>query len=198
LALEQTERGIGLELIQREASKILIAELNDELDRQTLLWEERDEEWNMLTGQEPATISLEHVHEQDFFSGHKPSLVKPEYPLERFPNVSVMAYRGNPLTGFEAIDQTSNYNIILDIEAFVKSEYELECDARTHRTVEAIHQVFTRNEALNGLSYGWVNDPLVQITDIMSRKANISHGEDWLWQGCRIRYNLQRHTRLPS
>lgn len=199
MALELTERGIGLELIQREVSKILYNELNDEIDAQATLWAQRDLDWNALTGQEPSVIELEHVDDLDFYLGHRPSLVKPEYPIERFPNVSVMSYTGRPLTALtEVIDQATNFQVTVDIETFVKAQTAYECDARNHRTAEAVHQIMTRNNKLNGLSLGWQNDPIVQNTDIMERQENISYGEDWFWQGTRIRYNLSRHTKLPS
>lgn len=196
MALEMTERGIGLELIQVEATKILFSELNDELDLQQEKWADRDEEWNLLTGQDPSFVELEHIEDRNFHPGHRPSLIL-KLPKEHYPNISVMAYSGKP-TG-DILDQASNFNIMLDIEAMCKSDTsEAEVDRRTHRTTEAIHQVLVRNENINGYSLGWDNDPVIQLTDIFIRSEEASHGPDWYWQAVRVRYNLTRHARIPQ
>jgi hypothetical protein len=193
-----TERGIGTELIQTEVSKILFDELNDELDRQQELWADRDEEWQLLTGQTEGFVILEHIEPENFYRGHRPSLVKQPIPIEeKYPNVSVMAYQARP-TG-DIVDQGSNFSIVLDIEILVRSKTsESEADSRIQRTGEAVHQVLVRNENLNGLSFGWENDPVIQYTDIYLYPSEHSYGEDWFWQGSRFRYNLTRHSSLPS
>jgi hypothetical protein len=195
MALEMTEAGVGLELIERKISLILFNELNDEIDLQQEKWVDRDSEWNILTGQEPSYVEVEHVEPNNFYQGHKPSIVK-NAPIAKFPNVSVMVYQARPLTS--VIDQASNFSVTVDIEMMVKGENEYVVNARVHRSVEAVHQVLVRNDKLGGLSFGWDNDPIIQITDIFSRKENTSHGEDWLWSASRIRYNLSRHARLPQ
>jgi hypothetical protein len=195
MSIEMTEPGIGLELVERKVALVLFNELNDEIDLQQDKWVDRDEEWNILTGQEPSYVEVEHVEPENYYQGHKPSLVK-NAPIERFPNVSVMVYQGRPNTSI--IDQASNFNVTVDIELMVKGETEHLVNARIHRTVESVHQVLVRNDKLGGLSFGWSDDPIIQITDIFLRKENTSHGEDWLWSAARIRYNLSRHNRLPT
>lgn len=193
----RTERGIGLELIQREITLVLYENLNDELDLQQEKWEERDNEWAQITGLEPAYVLLEHVEAQNYHQGHRPSLILNDTPRESYPNVSVMAYQARPTE--DIIDQGTNYNFIIDVETMVKSETsEAEVDSRIHRTCEAITQVLSRNESLNGKSYGWDEDPIVQLTDIFTRDELVSHGEKWFWQGAKIRYNMTRHSVLAS
>lgn len=188
------ESGVGLELIQLETTKILFENLNKELSVQESKWESRDKEWNRLTGQLPIKTELEHIQPENFHSGHRPSLI--ETSPERYPNVSVMAYRANPIDG--VFDQLSNFNVIIDIETMVKGQSEIEVDRRNHRTVEAVHQVLTRNESLNGTSKGFDNDPLVQLSDIFIRDSQTSHGEKLFWAGARVRYNITRNNTLPS
>jgi hypothetical protein len=187
-----TERGVGLELVQREVASILYDELNPEIDLQQELWEDRDFEWNQKTGQESETI-IEHIDPQNFEIGHKPSLIKDPIPIDRYPNVASIVYQSNPSD--RVIDQATNMQPILDIEVLIKGETETQCDRRIHRTTEAIHQVMTRNENLNGLSLGWGNDPTITITDLF---VTPYEGKDWFYQGARIRYNLTRHTNLPT
>lgn len=195
MALEKTERGVGLELVEREVTKALFNELNDELDLQQTLNEERDAEWNQLTGQNPSTVTLDHVETENFMLGHRPSLVK-NATLENFPNISVMVYGARPTS--EIIDQATNLTMTVDIEFMVKGDDEAQTNAKGHRMLEAIHQVMARNEGLGGLSFGWDNDPIIQLTDLQLRKSNVSHGEEWIWQAGRIRYTMVRHARLPS
>lgn len=198
MAIEMTERGIGTELIQTEVAEILFSQLNDEIDAQQGLWTTRDEEWQNLTGQTLGYVELELIDACNFHRGHRPSLIKHPLPIEDgYPNISVMAYQARPTP--EIIDQGSNFSIVLDIEILVRSKRsEEEVNSRIQRTGEAVHQVLTRNENLNGLSLGWENDPVIQYTDIYIYPSEQSHGEDWFWQGARFRYNLIRHNRLPS
>lgn len=196
MSLEMTERGIGLEIIQLEVTKILFNELNDEILLQEDLWATRDEEWNQLSGQDSPSTLLEQIEPSNFYSGHRPSLIE-QAPREKYPNISVMAYAGRP-TNF-SIDQATNYQIRVDIEIMCKSENsEAEVDKRIHRLAEAVHQVLTRNENLGGASYGWENDPIVQITDVFKRREAQGGGQDWYWQASRISYNLTRRATLPE
>ena len=196
MALEMTERGIGLELIQRKVCLILFEELNDEFTLQEQLWEDRDKEWNQITGQDLGVTNLEKVKPEHFYPGHRPSLIE-KLPKPNYPNVSVMAYQGRPPAS--VIDQTTNFNVNVDIELMVKSEKsESEVDRRSHRSVEEIHQVMVRNESLGGFSMGWENDPIVQLTDIFSRREDKGAGKVWYWQANRIRYSLLRRSNLPE
>lgn len=191
-----TERGIGLELIQRKIAILLFENVNDEILAQEELWAARDKEWNKITGQDKRKVTLETIENENFHSGHRPSLIE-KLPRENYPNISVMTYSGKP-TG-NKIDQATNYNVVTDIEVMCKSDLsESEVDKRIHRTTEAIHQVFVKNENLDGLSFGWEDDPIIQITDIFSRREEKGHGKDWYWQAARIRYALNRHARLTA
>jgi hypothetical protein len=196
MSVEMTERGIGLEIIQRETTLILFEQLNDEILEQESKWIDRDLDWNIITGQDFEQTTLEQILPENFYPGHRPSLIE-QLPKPNYPNVSVMAYSGKPSN--RVVDQASNFLIGLDIEVMCKSERgESEVDRRIHRTVEAVHQVLVRNENLNRMSLGWENDPTVQITDIFKRREDKGAGQDWYWQAARIRYNLTRRSKLPE
>lgn len=195
MSLEMTERGIGLEVIERETALVLYQDLNEELIRQEEKWAERDTEWSSITGKEPSYVALEPIEEQNYHEGHRPSLIE-NLPEDNYPNVSVMAYRGRP---GKVIDQSSNFLIYIDVEIMCKSDTsEAEVNKRTHRTVEAVHQVLVRNQFLNGKSIGWEEDPDVALTDIFKRKRENGYGEDWYWQGAKLIYSLTRHSKLPA
>ncbi len=188
--IPQDEAGIGLEILELLVTTILYEELNDEIDIQQAKWEDRDDEWQALTGQEGFT-TLEYIDSENFYSGHRPSLVKHPIPIDKYPNVSVMAYQARPAVSI--IDQASNFTNILDIEILVKGENETEANRRCHRTTEAVHQVLSRNEDLQQFSQGFDNDPVVNHTDTFI----YSHNEkDIFWRACRLRYDLTRHSSL--
>jgi hypothetical protein len=195
MTTELVEVGTGLELIQLEVGKVLYNEINEEIDAFQALWQIRDAEWQSLTGIGHNDIIVEYIEDKNFHLGHRPSLILNDTPKESYPNISVMAYQARPTDNI--VDQATNYNNAIDIEVMTKSEEsELEVDRRTHRTVEAVCQVLSRNSSLNGKSLGWDNEPIIQLTDIFARRENVSTGEQWFWQGARIRYNLDRNTLL--
>lgn len=193
MGVDLVERGIGLELFENKIALILIDNINEELDLQQELWADRDTEWNQQTGQDPDYVLLELFESQNVYKGHRPSLV--ESPSEDlYPNLSVMAYQARPVG--ETIDQATNFSITIDIEVFVKGDSEGETNSRIHRSTEAVHQVLARNDKLDGLSIGWDNDPIIQLTNVFKAKG-IQSGTDFFWQGTRLRYSLTRRTRLP-
>ncbi len=191
-----TEAGIGLELIQFNAALILAEQINDELEVQQERWTNRDFEWATATGQDASKVELEWIDPTNIWKGHRPITIEQNVDQRIFPNISVMAYVSNPASLNDIVDQMSNTSPMLDIEVGIKGETEQIVDPRTHRTVEAVHQVLARNESLNGVSLGWDNDPVVRITDIYKRKSEGSYGEDWFFQLARMRYTLTRHTRI--
>lgn len=195
--VEIAERGIGLELFQYRVAEILLEQINPELERQEALWVDRDKTWNTVTGQEPRSVTLELFEPENIFRGHRPSLIE-QPPREKFPNISVMAYVSRPTTVTNVLDQASNNNITVDIEAAIKGDSEAETDARMHRTTEAIYEVMTRNESLSGMSGGWLEEPMTQITDIYKRKEAGSYGDFWFFQMARLRYISSRHSQLPD
>lgn len=197
MGLESTEPGIGLELVQYEAAKILLENINAELSVVEAKWEDRDWNWAELTGSGlPSNISLEHVDPENVFPGHRPSLVT-NWPRERYPNISVMAYSGGDKPGAQ-VDQASNFRVFVDIETMVEGESEYVVDKRNHRTVEAVHRVLSQHESLNKTSLGFNGDPSVNLTDVIERKTEGSHGENWWWAAARMRYSITRHNRLPN
>ncbi len=193
------EAGVGLELIERQAAVILFENLNAEIDRIQPLWDDRDKEWQRLTGNGPDQVNVEHIEEQNFYYGHRPSLIEAP-PKENYPNISVMCHRGNP-PGADKIDQGQDFKVELDIEIMVKAddqEAEAVVNRRCKRTIEAVNQVLTRNSRLNGLSLGFDDDPIVIQTDVFKRAEESGAGPDWYWQASRIRYTLTRHSNLPE
>lgn len=187
------ERGFGLELVEREACLVLYRDLNTELDAQQALWTQRDIDFKSEIGHGPYEVTLEYVADENFNYGHRPSLIEnPAKP--NYPNVATMAYESNPIP--QPIDQGTNTRISLDVEIMVKSEIdELEVNRRIHRTLEAVHQVFMRNQNLNGVIMGFDNDPNVIITNVFLKP---DEGSVWYWQAGRLRYSVTRHTTYPD
>jgi hypothetical protein len=195
MALELVESGTGLELIQLEIGKVLFENLNTEIDTYQSTWQQRDAEWQSLTGIGDSETVVELFSDENFHLGHRPSLIQNDMPKDAYPNIAVMAYESRPTD--QIIDQATNVTVGVDIEFMVKSENsELEVDRRTHRTIEAIHQVLSNNSTLNGKILGWDNDPSVQVSEVFIRREDLSFGPDWYWQGARFRYLVNRSTNL--
>ncbi len=190
-----SESGIGLELVQRQIALTLYNDLDAAIDEQQSLWQTRDENWAAATGSTPEYVEIEYVAAEHYYAGHKPSLIENPTPSD-YPNVAVMCYQGRPSA--EVYDQASNFVVNCDIEAMVKGASEAETDARMHRTTEAIHNVLTNNNRLDGLTSGWDNDPVIQITDIFKKREENSYGDEWFWQAVRLRYTTTKHNKLPS
>ena len=190
-----TESGFGVELIEREAIKILYEELNDELVLVQDEWEERDIEINQLTGEDPITVELELIEEENFYYGHRPSLV--EAPVDRYPNVCSIAESSEP-SEYE-MDQFNNYQVGLGIEIMCKSLYnESEVNRRTVRTAEAVNRVLMRNNTLNGQCEGFDFDPSLILTNVFVRSDHPQGDKEWYWRAARIDYTITRHAQLPE
>ena len=188
-----TARGFGLEQIEREVHIILHDQLNDELETQEAIWYDADEEFSETIGSKVGKTYLEPIPLENFYSGHRPSLLGGG--PENFPNVCVMCYSGIPT---DDIDQMQNFLIDIDIEIMIKSELnEEDANRKIHRTLEAVNQVMFRNESINGFSIGYTSDPDVIITNIFYQNEEVSHGKEWWWMGARIGYNIIRHSKLP-
>lgn len=190
-----TETGFGVEIIEREAIKILYEELNDELIAVQDEWEDRDIEINQLTGEDPITVELELVEEDNFYYGHRPSLI--EAPVDNYPNVCAIADSSSPSEN--EMDQFNNYEVSLAIEIMCKSLYnESEVNRRTVRTAEAVNRVLMRNNTLNGNCEGFDMDPSLVLTNVFIRSDHPQGDSDWYWRAARIDYFITRHAQLPE
>lgn len=190
-----TETGFGVEIIEREAIKILYEELNDEIIKVQDEWEDRDIEINQLTGEDPITVELELIEEENFYYGHRPSLV--EAPVDRYPNVCSIAESSDPSEN--ELDQYNNYQVSLAIEIMCKSLYnESEVNRRTVRTAEAVNRVLMRNDTLNGQCEGFDFDPSLVLTNVFIRADHPQGDKDWFWRAARIDYSITRHADLPE
>jgi hypothetical protein len=188
-----TARGFALEQIEREVHIILYEQLNEEIDTQEQIWYENDEDFSAKVGSDLGKTFLEHIPDENFYSGHRPSLLGAG--KEKFPNICVMCYSGIPT---DEIDQMQNWSVDIDLELMIKSEEgEADANRKIHRTAEAVNQVMFRNESLNGYSIGYTGDPDIIITNIFQQSEELTHGDKWWWMGARIGYNIIRNSKLP-
>jgi hypothetical protein len=189
------ETGFGVEIVEREAIKILYEELNDELIAVQDEWEDRDIEINQLTGEDPITVELELIEENNFYYGHRPSLL--EAPITSYPNVCAIADTADPSES--EMDQFNNYEVSLAIEIMCKSLYnESEVNRRTARTAEAVNRVLMRNDTLNGECEGFDSDPSLVLTNVFTRSDNPQGSDQWYWRAARIDYFITRNAKLPE
>lgn len=204
------DKGLGLERIQREAFLVLFNKLNDEISILDSAWATLDQELSTATGRDFVAITLEQVEEFNFHLGHRPSLI--EAPIQRYPNVSLMAYQSRP-EGINQIDQMDNITDRLFIECMVKStgyessteevtdgqiEAERVVNARIQRMTDAVNNVIQSNRTLNGTVIEISASPSVLISDVFVRRENTSYGQRWLWQGSRLEYDISKLSHLSE
>lgn len=201
------DQGIGLERLQREAFIVLFNKLNDELALVESAWAQLDQQLSTLTPYDYVEINLEGIQPQNFYLGHRPSLI--QAPINRYPNVSIMAWRA----GSEApdnIDQLASYRQNLAIEVMVKSRTykeadepdlltaETEVNARIQRTTDAVNNVILANKSLNGVTTEISRTPSITLSDVFVREEKTSYGDKWLWQGSRLEYDVTKISNLSN
>jgi hypothetical protein len=197
--------GTGLERVQVAAWRLLALNLNDEIDLLETAWGDIDQETADIAGAAYTPVTVEHVATQDFFRGHRPSVLAA--PMDRFPAVAVLTSqsRWSPLLDS---DQGEAQTIAMAIELVVRSaEYagetyeqtikaEDEVNSRCLRTVDAIRNVISRSPSLGGSVAPIANEPTVRILNVAQRRERQTTGALWLIQGARLEYTVERPARL--
>lgn len=199
----------GLEQIQRAAFFVLFDTVNNALPLVEAAWAASDQSFSQRTGRVHVPTTLERVENANFHEGLNPSLI--QSPADKFPNVSVLAYRATPGPGSDLYDHQEVYRVTLVIETMVRSS-EKEgtdmCNRRAHRMVQAIHTCMMANKNLGGIVSGFDGTPTTNVTEMFTRKdrggssssrgARTSYGPEWFWQGGRLEYAVRKEATMPS
>lgn len=186
---------VGLEQIQRAAFMQLFAKLNACLGTVQAAWETSDERFAQVTGREYVPTLLESVEPENFHDGSRPSLIGA--PIEKYPNVSVMCYRGTPAPGTDQWDHQDIYRTNLVIETMVKAgpeEGEEVCNRRAHRMVEAAHFALVSDKTLGGVISGFDGTPTTSVSELFTRKERSHVGPHWFWQGGRLEFAVRKEA----
>lgn len=197
--------GTGLERVQVAAWRLLTLNLNDEIDLLETAWADIDEDTAEIAGAAYTPVSVEHVATQDFFRGHRPSVLAA--PMDRFPAVAVLCSQSRWNALLDS-DQGEAQNISMAIELVVRSaefsgetyeatvKAEDEVNSRCLRTVDAIRNVISRSPSLVGTVTPIANEPTVRIMNVAQRRERQTTGALWLIQGARLEYTVERPARL--
>lgn len=184
---------LGLEYVQREGYKVLYQNLNNRLTSINQSMTTSDTELAAFISQPYVPTTVEAVAPENFYSGHRPSLVNA--PIDRYPNCSIWAVRVMPSPENAMLDQISVHKTLLYLEIMVKSaKDEGEVNSRLLRTVEAANVCLLENPTLNGLVHEQDGDPTVNISDVFIRKERTGYGAEWYWQGARIDYTIRKES----
>lgn len=190
-----------LEKIQRETLVILFNNLNDKIESMRETWETEDDELLYSLGRGNTTWTVENIPDENFYPGTIPSLIKA--PVERYPNVCVICYRGIPKTSSD--DTAELYTHVLAIEIMTKSGFydsndifdtlfhEQEVNSRIQKTLDAAHLTILDNRNLNNI-IPELPAPNVSVGDIFVRTERDGAGNKWLWQGGSLEYNLDKYV----
>jgi hypothetical protein len=152
-------------------------------------------------------IRCEPVPDEQFYSGHRPSLI--EAPIAYYPNCSVFAYTATPQNTTD--DSITWYNLALSVEIMVKTEGDdtatgagdlftpinLQAqeivNIRCNRMTQAVHNVMLRNGTLDGMVFDSFADlPNVIVGTIFTRREEKGRGPIWFWQGASLRYQIAK------
>lgn len=187
----------GLEQIQRQAFYVLFENLNSTIDEIATAMDQSDQEFAVRTGRPYEQIIIENIDNQNFYEGHRPSLIKA--PVERYPNVSIWGVRAVPTPESALLDQISSYSDLLYVEIMANSpKDEGEANKRLLRTVEAANVCIMRDTTLQGAVFGLNTDPSLNVSDVFTRRERTSYGPEWYWQGARIEYAVRKEAAMPS
>lgn len=188
---------LGLERVARECLIMLMDVLNDELPAQDAAWAELDEDLATRQGIPYVPLTLEPVEPNNFYLGHRPSLI--EAPVDKYPNVSVMADRAGPSESDSMFDHGSEYDLRLYIELMVRSlTSEEEVNARVQRMADAVNICMMSNRTLRGVVTEIDTSPTIAFTEVFIRKERPEYGREWFWQGARLEYVVTKMASLPS
>lgn len=188
---------IGLELVQRAALVQLFTNLNDAIAEREAFAHESDEALATFMGVPYVETTLEQISHENFYEGHRPSLIKAD--IDRYPNVSVWSVRGVPHPESAMSDHTNIWSILLFVEIMCKSELdEGEVNRRVIRTTEAVNAVMQSDPSLEGSVTGFDTDVTPSLSDVFIRKRETNYGEPWYWQGARLEYVVRKDAVLPQ
>lgn len=187
---------IGIEAIQRAAFVQLYSGLNDAIARSSAFMAHSDEALATFTGRVYSPTVLEPVDPENFYEGHRPSLINA--PIERYPNCSVMVNQATP-AALDLVDQADAYRCNLMVEVMVKGiDDEEEVNRRVNRMLEAANMVMMSDQTLGNTVNSFDSPPVIFVGDLFTRKEKTSYGSQWLWQGARLEYGIRKEAARPS
>lgn len=198
---------VGLEQIQRAFLRRLFANLNTAIDEISALMDADDLLLATEMGQTYTATTVEHIAPENFYEGHRPSLI--DAPVSSYPNCAVWALRATPAAESQNQDHVSIQSNTLYIEVMVKAlDSEETVNRRLQRTVEATAAVIARDSTLGGAISGLITEPTIDLADVFKRKdrgesstgrgARASYGPEWFWQGARLSYAVRKETGFAS
>jgi len=192
--MELTTR-IATHEIQRDALVVLFDNLNDKIADLTPAWVARDTADYARLGRPAPGFTYEPVADINFYPGHVPSLINA--PVERYPNVSTIAYQADPKRSSD--DWGENYTVLLNIEIMCKSlKSEEEVNSRIQNLLEAAHLVMMdsmNNQTLEN-TIPKLLMPRQTIGDVFVRRHEKSRGDIWFWQGGALTYPVDKFVSL--
>jgi small nuclear ribonucleoprotein (snRNP)-like protein len=193
------DSSIGLEEVQRAALVRLFRHLNTAITERQTLKEAEDEAMADFLGREYVPVELETIEPENFYEGHRPSLIRA--PITAYPNCAVWAVRATPHPESARSDHTDIYNVLLFVEVMCKSiDSEDIVNKRIVRTAEAVGAVMSDDETLGGVVTGFSNTVSPSLSDVFTRKEKTTFGAVWFWQGARLEYVVRKDAirYLPS
>jgi hypothetical protein len=186
---------IGLEDVQRAAYLRLFDELNPAIAEMGTMWESSDQALAHHTGLPYLPVEVEQIAPENFYEGHRPSLI--QAPVDKYPNISVWAVRATANPESMLLDHQDVWNVLLYVEIMCKSETdEGIVNKRVVRTTEAVNIVMQDDPTLGDIVTGFEGDVTPSLSDVFTRKERTNYGAVWYWQGARLEYVVRKDSVL--
>lgn len=197
---------LGLEDIQREAFIVCWENFDAALGAIAEKWDARDEADADRLGVPHVATELELVDRTptddnptgNYWEGHVPSLINA--PVENYPNLAVMCFRGTPGPQSDLFDHADQYLNSLIVDVMVKATNERDVNRRAHRMAEAAHLCLRSNSTLHGTVEGLNTAATADISDVFVRREKTKghYGSVWYWQGARLSYGMKKMSSVAT
>lgn len=190
---------IGIEQIQRQAFYTLFDGLNAGIEAVAAQMVTSDQVFAERTGREYEEIEIHAIDPDNFYEGHRPSLI--EAPLDKYPNCSVWTDSATASEESAPLDHSQVFVSVLNVEIMVKAspeEGEGIVNKRAIRTVEAVHFALMADQTLGGIVSGFSAEPNVDLSEVFVRKERTSYGAEWFWQAGRLQYTVSKTSNIAS
>lgn len=196
-----SDPSFGLEIVATGLISQIINGLESEQDVVDVRFAPLDQYLDDLRGKEYTPIELESVPVENFHLGNDPTLIDEgdgRVPLDKYPNVCVMAYQVSQGSDDDG-DQFASYTNIAYVETMVKSsptEGAEVCSKRIWRQADAINNIVMRDRTLGGSVYEFGDAPSCIVSEVFERpkRPDEGHGENWFWQSARIEFAVNKYA----
>lgn len=197
--------GLGTEDLVDDMDIIFREKLNDALEIQQAIGDERDANRAARINTELLTVELEMIPPENFHVGSLPSFIRIDDKVEGFPLLATVPGRTAPDGEDAMADQYSIYQNAVSIHSFARANPQEGPEIayrRAMRMAEAVHQVVCTDPLMRKTVAG-ISGPLaVDRSEPWYFPSNEGHGDEddmmWCWYAVMHTYQIKNYSRMPQ